>query len=195
MFCFELNLLKRALISVVGLRYPQSAPEDRIARHRVLLTGSHRSQSLYPLHISHSNMFSRMWRRVALTRQMCTAAAEESAKSKKCRRKNLVEVASYLPDKGLGHKFTRLLWLRNGYENSYWTISRVVEKGKGRLRYYGKLTWRGAEEPRERKVSTWQKRGWRYILDGDRNHLGSIPGISNVGTSTADRSTTSSSKD
>lgn len=68
-------------------------------------------------------------------------------------------------------KFTRLLWLRNGYENSYWTVTRVEEKNKGRLRYYGKKTWNGVEDPIERPVRTGQKRGWRYILEGDQTNI------------------------
>lgn len=68
-------------------------------------------------------------------------------------------------------KFTRLMWLRNGYEESYWTITKVVEKNKGRLRYYGRLTWKGSEDARERPVRTGQKRGWRYILEGDQKTL------------------------
>lgn len=80
-------------------------------------------------------------------------------------------MGSYLPDRGVGMKFTRLLWLRNGYESSYWTITRVEEKNKGKLRYYGRKTWKGVEDPRERPVQTGQKRGWRYILEGDQRTL------------------------
>lgn len=110
---------------------------------------------------------SAILRRCTQLRRFCTEVAEEQVK-KRYRRKNIAEVASYLPDRGVGVKFTRLLWLRNGYENSYWTITRVEEKNKGRLRYYGKRTWKGVEDPRERPVRTGQKRGWRYILEGDQ---------------------------
>lgn len=113
---------------------------------------------------------SALLRRCGQLRRFCSEVAEEQVK-KRSKRKNIAEVGSYLPDRGVGMKFTRLLWLRNGYENSYWTITRVEEKNKGRLRYYGRLTWKGVEESIERPVRTGQKRGWRYILEGDQRSL------------------------
>lgn len=112
------------------------------------------------------NHLRTIWRRFPCVRSFCSEAAEPGAK-KRYRPKNLLEVASYLPERGLGAKFTRLMWIRNGYKYSYWTISKVLEKSKGRLRYYGRLTWKGVEDPRERPVRTWQKRGWRYVLEKD----------------------------
>lgn len=111
------------------------------------------------------------FRALSRARAFCSEAAKEVAKRKRCKRKNIQEIGSYLPERGVGIKFTRLLWLRNGYENSYWTISKVMEKNKGRLRYYGRLTWKGVEDPRERPVKTGQKRGWRYILEGDQKNI------------------------
>lgn len=104
-------------------------------------------------------------------RRLCTEAAEEVQKKPRYRPKNIVEVGSFLPEKGVGMKFTRNLWIRNGYEHSYWTITKVLEKNKGKLRYYGRLTWKGVESPAERKVRTQMKRGWRYILEGDQKAL------------------------
>lgn len=89
-----------------------------------------------------------------------TEAKEAATPVKQENLKNISEVARELPNGGVGQKFTRLLWIRNGYENSYWTVSKVVEKNKGRLRYYGRKTWKGVEEDRERPVITGQKRGW-----------------------------------
>ena len=100
-------------------------------------------------------------------RRFCTEAAEEAAKKPRNKQKNLVEVGTYLPDRGLGWKFTRNLWIRNGIEDSYWTITKILEKNKGRIRYYGRLTWKGKEIPRETKVKTWHKRGWRFIPEPD----------------------------
>lgn len=109
-------------------------------------------------------------RSLVLFRSLCTEVAEEAPKKIRSKQKNLVEVGSCLPERGLGWKFTRNLWIRNGYEESYWTISKIVEKSKGRIRYYGRLTWKGKEDQRETNVKTWQKRGWRFIaeLDGSK---------------------------
>lgn len=114
---------------------------------------------------------STLFRGLATARRFCTEAAETIVKRKPCRRKTIQEIGSYLPGKGVGIKVTRLLWLRNGYENSYWTISKVMEKNKGRLRYYGRLTWKGVEDPREKPVRTGQKKGWRYLLEGDQKNI------------------------
>lgn len=112
-----------------------------------------------------------LFRRCAPLRRLCTEAAEVSPKPNRCKQKTIAEVGSYLPDRGVGMKFTRLLWLRNGYEQSYWTVTKVVEKNKGKLRYYGRITWKGVEDPQERPVRTGQKKGWRYILEGDQKTL------------------------
>ena len=93
------------------------------------------------------------------------SGAEAATKPKRYKRKNLAEVAAYLPENGLGAKFTRLMWIRNGYENSYWTITRIKENPAGLLRYYGRLTWRGVETGRVRRVNTQCKRGWRFIRE------------------------------
>lgn len=104
--------------------------------------------------------------RAALTRT-CATAAEEGAKRPRYKRKTLPEVASYLPERGVGARFVRLMWIRNGYENSWWTVTRVVDrKSGGRVRYYGRLTWKGVENA-ERPVNAMQKRGWRFLVDGD----------------------------
>lgn len=110
-------------------------------------------------------------RRYLPIRRFCAQAAEIQVSPKRDRPKNIAEVGSYLPDGGVGMKFTRILWLRNGYDESYWTITKILKKNKGRLRYYGRLTWKGVEDPRERPVRTGQKRGWRYILEGDQRTL------------------------
>lgn len=113
-------------------------------------------------------------RQLPKLRTICTEATETVTKRPRNRRKNLAEVASYLPERGLGAKFTRLMWIRNGYENSFWTVTCIKEKNKGRLGYYGKLTWKGVQEGRERPVQTAQKRGWRFILDENENEHGSV---------------------
>lgn len=104
-------------------------------------------------------------------RRFCAEAARVHFKPRRKGKKNIAEVGSYLPNGGVGMKFTRVMWIRNGYKDSYWTITKILEKNKGRLRYYGRLTWKGKEDPRERPVRTGQKRGWRYVLEGDQKTL------------------------
>ena len=92
-------------------------------------------------------------------------ATDAATKPRRYKRKNLAEVAAYLPENGLGAKFTRLLWIRNGYEGSYWTITKIRETEAGKTRFYGRLTWRGVDTGRERRVNTQNKRGWRFIRE------------------------------
>lgn len=44
---------------------------------------------------------------------------------KSARGKNLFELAALLPNGGVGTRFVRKSWLRNGYEDSHWTIARI----------------------------------------------------------------------
>lgn len=95
-----------------------------------------------------------------------SAAAEaEPAKKPRYKRKNLAEVAAYLPENGLGGKFTRLLWIRNGYEQSHWTITRIKLNPRGEPRFYGRLTWKGVDATYNRRVNSQCNRGWRFIRD------------------------------
>lgn len=125
------------------------------------------SATISEVHFFQMSAIKSLLRRSSQLRRFCTDAVQETVKKKRLRPKTIQEVGSYLPERGLGAKFTRLLWIRNGYENSYWTITKIEEKNKGRIRYYGKRTWKGVEDPRERPVLTGQKRGWRFILDDD----------------------------
>lgn len=91
--------------------------------------------------------------------------AAEDAPKKRYKRKTLAEVAAYLPENGMGARFTRLMWLRNGYDESYWTITRVDKREDGKMRFYGRLTFRGEEKPYDTRVKPANKRDWRFIRD------------------------------
>ena len=80
------------------------------------------------------------------------------------RGKNLFELADLLPERGLGVRFVRDLWIRNKYENSYWTITKIRESvvEDGWPRYYGKKTWKGVEG-NEMRVKSGFKRGWEFL--------------------------------
>lgn len=41
------------------------------------------------------------------------------------RGRNLFELAALLPKGGLGVRFVRKSWLRNGYDDSHWTVERI----------------------------------------------------------------------
>lgn len=92
------------------------------------------------------------------------APAAEQAK-KRTKPKTLAEVAEQTSENGLGSRFTRLLWDRNGYDGSYWTINRVRKRDDGKICFYGRLTFRGREEPFDRRVKPANKRGWRFFGD------------------------------
>lgn len=114
---------------------------------------------------SSSSLFTFARRGLATAQQSAPVPAAAEKAVKKYRRKTLAEVAAYLPEDGVGARFTRLMWLRNGYENSWWTITKVTRDGRGAPCFHGRLTWRGAEPGSEKVVNTQQKPGWRFILD------------------------------
>eukprot|EP00302_Diacronema_sp_CCMP2436_P016399 CAMPEP_0179877364 /NCGR_PEP_ID=MMETSP0982-20121206/24755_1 /TAXON_ID=483367 /ORGANISM="non described non described, Strain CCMP 2436" /LENGTH=217 /DNA_ID=CAMNT_0021769967 /DNA_START=137 /DNA_END=789 /DNA_ORIENTATION=+ len=78
--------------------------------------------------------------------------------------KNLFDLASLMPNRGIGTRFVRKSWDRNGYEDSHWTVTRIRFKPDGcHGKAWGKLTWRGAEPTWEKEVRSPLKREWRCL--------------------------------
>jgi len=113
----------------------------------------------------------------ALARRCATAASQSPStpvnSNKKYRRKTLAEVAAYLPDDGVGARFTRLMWLRNRYDASFWTVTKVTRDRRGKQHFHGKLTWLGEEKGAEKLVNTQDKAGWRFIRDDTNININS----------------------
>ncbi|KAJ1632724.1 hypothetical protein T492DRAFT_986260 [Pavlovales sp. CCMP2436] len=69
-----------------------------------------------------------------------------------------------MPNRGIGTRFVRKSWDRNGYEDSHWTVTRIRFKPDGcHGKAWGKLTWRGAEPTWEKEVRSPLKREWRCL--------------------------------
>jgi len=68
-------------------------------------------------------------------------------------------------DYGVGKRFMRKLWKYP--EPCYWTVTKVKPKKivgyAKRGQVWGRLTWRGVEDPTERVIRGVLKREWRYI--------------------------------
>jgi hypothetical protein len=76
--------------------------------------------------------------------------------------RKLFEVARTQPNYGYGQRYTRKTWIRNGHGNdSFWTLTRIVARKQGtRLKAYGRFTWRGITEEKEREIRGAHKREW-----------------------------------
>lgn len=76
--------------------------------------------------------------------------------------RNFFQVVRTLPAYGIGSRLFRRTWERNNYEETYWTVTRLQTSPNGkRVKAYGRLTWRGVEEPREREIRCAFKREWK----------------------------------
>ena len=75
--------------------------------------------------------------------------------------KNLFELCRLLPNYGVGFKLKRNSWKA---EDCYWTLSKTAPTMDGRHgKAYGKLTWKGVEQPTEKKIRGVLKRPWSYV--------------------------------
>lgn len=87
--------------------------------------------------------------------------------------RNLFELASELPNYGVGAKVYRSSWAANGYEPSdyHWTVTKVVLKDKGvdkqlkRGDAWGVLRWKGVLEDRVRRIRTPLKKEWCHLFE------------------------------
>jgi hypothetical protein len=77
----------------------------------------------------------------------------------------LFEVARKLPNYGYGQRFTRKTWIRNGHgDDSFWMLTRIIARKEGtRLKAYGRFTWRGVTEEKEREIRGAHKREWKLF--------------------------------
>lgn len=67
----------------------------------------------------------RGWLSRVATRGLSSLEIGATAPAKSSRGKNLFELAALLPNGGIGTRFVRKSWLRNGYGDSHWTIKRI----------------------------------------------------------------------
>ncbi|KAG8464316.1 hypothetical protein KFE25_003379 [Diacronema lutheri] len=80
------------------------------------------------------------------------------------RGRNLFELAALLPKGGLGVRFVRKSWLRNGYDDSHWTVERIRFEPDGRHGdAWGTFTFKGEVKKAMGRVRGAQKRDWRYV--------------------------------
>mmetsp|Transcript_657 Transcript_657/g.1728 ORF Transcript_657/g.1728 Transcript_657/m.1728 type:complete len:102 (+) Transcript_657:107-412(+) len=77
---------------------------------------------------------------------------------------NLFQLAFAMENFGVGVRFKRNTWRGN---DCFWTITkmqRISQKpGDYRGVAYGKKTWKGIQDDREREITRAERRGWRYI--------------------------------
>lgn len=76
--------------------------------------------------------------------------------------KKLFDVARTQLNYGYGQRYTRKMWIRNGHgEDSFWTLTRIIVRKQGaRLKAYGRFTWRGVTDEKEREIRGAHKREW-----------------------------------
>mmetsp|Transcript_4136 Transcript_4136/g.7956 ORF Transcript_4136/g.7956 Transcript_4136/m.7956 type:complete len:155 (+) Transcript_4136:132-596(+) len=72
-------------------------------------------------------------------------------------------------------RVARGMWIRNGYQDSFWVTTRVIpglRPGGRRVKdkVYGVLTWKGKQDPVERRIKTVCKRDWRLAPTSTENH-------------------------
>jgi small subunit ribosomal protein S34 len=109
---------------------------------------------------------------LACRSRWCSGAAAPEVPPKEPKR-NLFEVASELPNYGMGAKLYRSSWAAKGYEPSdyHWTVTKVVLKDKGvdkqlkRGDAWGVLRWKGVLEDKVRRIRTPLKKEWCHLFE------------------------------
>mmetsp|Transcript_4234 Transcript_4234/g.10937 ORF Transcript_4234/g.10937 Transcript_4234/m.10937 type:complete len:124 (-) Transcript_4234:316-687(-) len=102
-------------------------------------------------------------------RTLCTVQLTPPQAPKwETRQKNFFELATTLPRNGAGYRFARRIWLKDGRCDSFWTVVGLKLKPDGlHGKAYGRLTWRGRQDPRIREIRSPRKRGWRYLRSSE----------------------------
>ena len=88
-------------------------------------------------------------------------------------RRNLYELASGLPNYGLGAKVYRSSWASKGYAPSdyHWIVTKIMLKDKGlekqlkRGAAWGILRWKGILEEKPRRIPTGLKKEWCHLFE------------------------------
>ena len=84
-------------------------------------------------------------------------------------RPNLYELASTLPNGGLGSTFAKRAWmtLPERYGETFWRLTRVRTRPSGRSgEAYGVLTWKGRDRGVEERINGSMKPIWSVLTRG-----------------------------
>ncbi|KAL5636964.1 hypothetical protein ACGC1H_000814 [Rhizoctonia solani] len=91
--------------------------------------------------------------------------------------KSLFALLSRLPNDGVGQRVTQSRWGAKGIENSYYTVTRVRLRAKGKTGdAYGAFTWKGKllSNGKEQKIRGGHKYAWKHIA-GLTEPIAAIP--------------------
>ncbi|CAL9775479.1 unnamed protein product [Musa acuminata subsp. burmannicoides] len=103
-----------------------------------------------------------------------SGAEEAEKRPKRKKKKNLFEVAQFLPDWGIGYKMAKTHWRDVCYEITKINLYKDGRHGKAwGIRYKAGLP--AADAPV--KLSGVNKRGWKYILESKKKMKKSTPKI------------------
>ena len=95
-------------------------------------------------------------------------------------RPNLYELASTLPNGGVGSTFAKRAWttLPERYGETFWRLTRVRTRPSGRSgEAYGVLTWKGRDRGVEERINGSMKPIWSILTRGTEGASGT-PGPS-----------------
>ncbi|KAI8914921.1 hypothetical protein DFJ77DRAFT_430848 [Powellomyces hirtus] len=77
------------------------------------------------------------------------------------KQRNLVELIAHAPNAGVGLRVIPTVWHMKGWSDSFYTVTNIQLDGDmAHGKVFGKLTWRGREEPKITEIRKISKYNW-----------------------------------